>query len=206
MKSSRRELLEAPTLQMLGRNCRNSPFLPPTAGGSEAAGRSPLLLHLQFPPLQLLVCRWTEQPTALAPGHPLSLWEKPKAQKREKGLKPSSEGGNGSSGWSQKQSPSSSKFFLGLRHREGLSSPKAKPARESSLDDEVKLPIQKAAGLEQDCLRKAQGPLSGTTPGAGATLSPGRLQGIQPGQKAESGKDRAQWLQLYCKAARQEFC
>lgn len=88
VKSSRIWLPEAPALQMLGRNCQTSPFLPPTAlqqWGLKIAGRPPLLLHLQLPPLQPLVWSRTGQLRALAPGHPLSLWEKPRAQKpREK--------------------------------------------------------------------------------------------------------------------------
>lgn len=88
VKSSRIWMLEAPALWMPGRNCQTSPFLPPTAlqqWGLKIAGRLPLLLHLQLPPLQPLVWSRTEQLRALAPGHPLSLWEKPRAQKpREK--------------------------------------------------------------------------------------------------------------------------
>lgn len=158
VKTSRIWLLEAPILQMLGRNCRNSPFLPPTAQqqrGSEAAGRPELLLHLQLPPLQPLVFSGTWQPRALASGHLLSLREKPRAQKREKGLKPSSEGGNSSSGWSQKQSPEPRKPFLGLRHHESASSPKAKPSKKLAEMTTSNCLSQKAAGLEQDCLWKA---------------------------------------------------
>lgn len=110
VKTSRVWLLEAPTLQTLGRNCWKSLFLPPTAlqqwlGGSRQS----------LPPTAPRVSAGLQQDTVSKStgSRPALVLEKPRAQKRKKGLiHPLMVA---TEGRSHRESPKPRKLFLRLK-------------------------------------------------------------------------------------------